>query len=281
MRRSCRLALPAGVRPGGERYKPAPERVVGTSLLRLLMRLRLGQPISDGTSGMYAVNHKALDLLSDPYVCEAPEVEALMRIPTRACAWSRSRCTCDSASTASRRSAAAAPSSWWSRSASPCSRARCTGAVTSDGSRSGRARRAPRRLRATEPSASAITPQAAHARPIWRGGRHGHSGVGGGVVAGVPQQVRGEPRRTPPSRACSRRPPRRRRRARGRRAGRDCAAGCRARSARAVRRARGEDVVDVDHRPAATAVRIAPRPSGAATAAASSACANGSAAATR
>ena len=44
------------------------------------MRLRLGQPISDGTSGMYAVNQRALGLLSDPYVCEAPEVEALMRI---------------------------------------------------------------------------------------------------------------------------------------------------------------------------------------------------------
>src|SRR6188472_1232644 len=64
----------------GERYKPAPERVIGTSLLRLLMRLRLGQPISDGTSGMYAVNHSALALLADPYVCEAPEVEALVRI---------------------------------------------------------------------------------------------------------------------------------------------------------------------------------------------------------
>ena len=47
---------------------------------RLLMRLRLGQPISDGTSGLYAVNHRALDLLADPYVCEAPEVEALVRI---------------------------------------------------------------------------------------------------------------------------------------------------------------------------------------------------------
>jgi glycosyltransferase involved in cell wall biosynthesis len=64
----------------GERYKPAPERVVGTSLLRLLMRLRLGQRISDGTSGMYAVNRSALALLADPYVCEAPEVEALVRI---------------------------------------------------------------------------------------------------------------------------------------------------------------------------------------------------------
>jgi glycosyltransferase involved in cell wall biosynthesis len=64
----------------GERYKPAPERVFGTTLLRLLMRLRLGQPISDGTSGLYAVDRKALALLADDYVCEAPEVEALMRI---------------------------------------------------------------------------------------------------------------------------------------------------------------------------------------------------------
>jgi glycosyltransferase involved in cell wall biosynthesis len=64
----------------GERYKPAPERVFGTALLRLLMRLRLGQPISDGTSGLYAVNRGALALLADSYVCEAPEVEALVRI---------------------------------------------------------------------------------------------------------------------------------------------------------------------------------------------------------
>jgi len=64
----------------GERYKPTPERIVGTSLLRVLMRLRLGQPISDGTSGLYAVNRHALALLADPYVCEAPEVEALVRI---------------------------------------------------------------------------------------------------------------------------------------------------------------------------------------------------------
>jgi hypothetical protein len=64
----------------GERYRPTPERIVGTSLLRVLMRLRLGQPISDGTSGLYAVNRHALALLADPYVCEAPEVEALVRI---------------------------------------------------------------------------------------------------------------------------------------------------------------------------------------------------------
>ena len=64
----------------GERYKPAPERVVGTSLLRLLMRLRLGRKISDGTSGLYAVDREALALLADDYLCEAPEVEALVRI---------------------------------------------------------------------------------------------------------------------------------------------------------------------------------------------------------
>ena len=64
----------------GERYKPTPERVIGTSLLRLLMRLRLGQPISDGTSGMYAVNRKALELLADDYLSASPEVEALVRI---------------------------------------------------------------------------------------------------------------------------------------------------------------------------------------------------------
>jgi glycosyltransferase involved in cell wall biosynthesis len=64
----------------GERYRPTPERVFGTSLLRLLIRLRLGQPITDGTSGMYAVNRRALELLADPYISESPEVEALMRI---------------------------------------------------------------------------------------------------------------------------------------------------------------------------------------------------------
>ena len=64
----------------GERYRPTPERVFGTSLLRLLIRLRLGQPITDGTSGMYAVNRRALELLADPYVSDSPEVEALVRI---------------------------------------------------------------------------------------------------------------------------------------------------------------------------------------------------------
>src|SRR5204863_7639906 len=58
----------------------AHDSVYCTSLLQLLMRQLLGQPISDGTSGLYAVNHAALALLADDYVCEAPEVEALVRI---------------------------------------------------------------------------------------------------------------------------------------------------------------------------------------------------------
>jgi glycosyltransferase involved in cell wall biosynthesis len=80
----CDVAVGSRFLPGsgkdGEKYKPPPERVFGTSLLRLLMRLRLGQPISDGTSGLYAVDRSALALLADDYICEAPEVEALVRI---------------------------------------------------------------------------------------------------------------------------------------------------------------------------------------------------------
>jgi glycosyltransferase involved in cell wall biosynthesis len=76
----CDVAIGSRFLPGSGAYKPAPERVFGTSLLRLLMRLRLGQPISDGTSGLYAVDRAALALLADDYICEAPEVEALVRI---------------------------------------------------------------------------------------------------------------------------------------------------------------------------------------------------------
>jgi glycosyltransferase involved in cell wall biosynthesis len=76
----CDVAVGSRFLDGSGEYTPTPERVVGTSLLRLLLRVRLGQPISDGTSGMYAVNEKALALLADPYVCDAPEVEALVRI---------------------------------------------------------------------------------------------------------------------------------------------------------------------------------------------------------
>ena len=76
----CDVAIGSRFLADSGDYRPTPERVIGTSLLRLLMRLRLGQPISDGTSGLYAVNRDALALLADPYVCDAPEVEALVRI---------------------------------------------------------------------------------------------------------------------------------------------------------------------------------------------------------
>jgi hypothetical protein len=44
------------------------------------MRVALGQPFSDATSGLYAVNSKALPLLAVPFTSRAPEVEALIRI---------------------------------------------------------------------------------------------------------------------------------------------------------------------------------------------------------
>ena len=44
------------------------------------MRLVLGRPFGDATSGLYAVNAKALPLLARPFATEAPEVEALIRL---------------------------------------------------------------------------------------------------------------------------------------------------------------------------------------------------------
>jgi glycosyltransferase involved in cell wall biosynthesis len=62
------------------RYRPATARRFGTALLRRAMRLVLGRPFGDATSGLYAVNEKALPLLAKPFTTEAPEVEALIRI---------------------------------------------------------------------------------------------------------------------------------------------------------------------------------------------------------
>jgi hypothetical protein len=44
------------------------------------MRLALRRPFGDATSGLYAVNAKALPLLAEPFRTEAPEVEALLRL---------------------------------------------------------------------------------------------------------------------------------------------------------------------------------------------------------
>jgi hypothetical protein len=62
------------------RYRPDRARTFGTALLRRAMRVRLGEPFADATSGMYAVNAKALPLLAQPYSSGAPEVEALLRL---------------------------------------------------------------------------------------------------------------------------------------------------------------------------------------------------------
>jgi hypothetical protein len=68
--------------PGYEpyRYRPDRARTFGTALLRRAMRVRLGHPFADATSGLYAVNAEALPLLSQPYSSGAPEVEALLRL---------------------------------------------------------------------------------------------------------------------------------------------------------------------------------------------------------
>lgn len=62
------------------RYRPDRARTFGTALLRRAMRVRLGKPFADATSGMYAVNGNALPLLAQPYSSGAPEVEALLRL---------------------------------------------------------------------------------------------------------------------------------------------------------------------------------------------------------
>jgi glycosyltransferase involved in cell wall biosynthesis len=62
------------------RYRPSRSRRFGTAVLRRAMGAVLRQPFADATSGLYAVNAKALPLLAEPYTSGAPEVEALIRL---------------------------------------------------------------------------------------------------------------------------------------------------------------------------------------------------------
>ena len=62
------------------RYAPTGARRFGTALLRRSMRVALRRPFLDATSGMYAANAKALQILAGPYTSEAPEVQALLRL---------------------------------------------------------------------------------------------------------------------------------------------------------------------------------------------------------
>jgi glycosyltransferase involved in cell wall biosynthesis len=62
------------------RYMPSAPRRFGTAVLRRSMRVVLRRPFLDATSGMYAVNARAMPVLARVYVTEAPEVEALLRL---------------------------------------------------------------------------------------------------------------------------------------------------------------------------------------------------------
>ena len=62
------------------RYKPSAPRRLGTAVLRRSIALVLARPFGDATSGLYAVNAKALPLLAEPFTSGAPEVEALIRV---------------------------------------------------------------------------------------------------------------------------------------------------------------------------------------------------------
>jgi glycosyltransferase involved in cell wall biosynthesis len=62
------------------RYRPTAARRFGTAVLRRSMKVALRRPFLDATSGMYAVNAKALPILARPYTSEAPEVQGLLRL---------------------------------------------------------------------------------------------------------------------------------------------------------------------------------------------------------
>jgi glycosyltransferase involved in cell wall biosynthesis len=62
------------------RYMPSRARRFGTAVLRRALRFRTGRPIGDATSGLVAANAAAVELLAQPYLTGAPEVEALIRL---------------------------------------------------------------------------------------------------------------------------------------------------------------------------------------------------------
>jgi hypothetical protein len=63
-----------------ERYEASPARRLGTGILRRSIEIVLDQPFHDATSGMYAVNARAMPILARPYSSGAPEVEGLLRL---------------------------------------------------------------------------------------------------------------------------------------------------------------------------------------------------------
>ena len=75
-----RYAMAGGNGFSRERYETSPARRLGTGLLRRSIELVLDRPFHDATSGMYAVNSRAMAILALPYTSGAPEVEALLRL---------------------------------------------------------------------------------------------------------------------------------------------------------------------------------------------------------
>ncbi len=75
-----RFATAGGNGFSRERYESGAVRRFGTGLLRRSMEQVLDRPFHDATSGMYAVNAKALPVLARPYTSGAPEVEAVLRL---------------------------------------------------------------------------------------------------------------------------------------------------------------------------------------------------------
>jgi glycosyltransferase involved in cell wall biosynthesis len=62
------------------RYSPSRSRRFGTGVLRRSVGVVLRRPFGDPTSGLYAVNARALPFLARPYTSGAPEVEGLIRL---------------------------------------------------------------------------------------------------------------------------------------------------------------------------------------------------------
>jgi glycosyltransferase involved in cell wall biosynthesis len=75
-----RFATPGGNGFSRERYETSAIRRLGTGLLRRSIEVVLDRPFHDATSGMYAVNARAMPILARPYTSGAPEVEAVLRL---------------------------------------------------------------------------------------------------------------------------------------------------------------------------------------------------------
>jgi glycosyltransferase involved in cell wall biosynthesis len=75
-----RFATPGGNGFSRERYESSAARRLGTGLLRRSLQIVLDRPFHDATSGMYAVNARAMPILARPYTSGAPEVEAVLRL---------------------------------------------------------------------------------------------------------------------------------------------------------------------------------------------------------